>query len=762
MYLRWVALVFPMFVAWLSYGRAVEPAAPTGPVWEIESLEPGEFDYSLDDGRVILNDRFRITFEEQGERAFVVANRGRLDQSTGEIFAEGNVTLQNRDRVFTAERLIYNFQTRAMQIDHFRAGQAPFFVEGANVQGDAITGSYSAEDAWLTTDDRATPVLRLRTRNLSIIPGKQIEARGATLYVGKMPLFYFPYYRRRLDQLPSQWSLTPGYRSRYGLFFEGSYDWNLSDRLGGGANLDYRTRRGWAAGLDTRYDLGKVGSGETSVYLLDDRDPTAGSGRRFRAGDFADRNSRHRLSLYHSVDIRPDFTAKLLFQDQSDAFVNRDFFEGEFRRNPQPVSHVELAKHWRNFSVSLLARPRVDDFYQAVERLPEIRVTGLRQRLGASPLFYESETSVGHFRFRPAATDLGLHDYDAFRADTHQQLLLPRTWFDWLNVIPHTGVRLTHYGATSGGDIAIDHTGGMDRAVFNTGVELSFKASSTWAKASSSFFEVDGLRHVLQPLVNYIYVPKPDRRPWELPQFDREMQTLRLRPIDFPDYNSIDSIDSRQIVRLGVRNRLQTKRKGQVDDLLNWDLFTDWRLERNEGDLRFSDVYSDLEFKLRSWLLLGSESRFDPNDSRLNEANHTVSLLPNDRWSWTLGHRYLRDKSPDELRERFPYDPFFQQQIDSDWRWGNDLLFSRVYYRLNEEWGFRMIHQFEAMDGTMEEQSYSLYRDFSSATAVLRFRLRDHRYRRDDFSISLVFSLKAVPSIDVGDDSNRLETRLFR
>ena len=118
--------------------------------------------------------------------------------------------------------------------------------------------------------------------------------------------------------------------------------------------------------------------------------------------------------------------------------------------------------------------------------------------------------------------------------------------------------------------------------------------------------------------------------------------------------------------------------------------------------------------------------------------------------------------SPDELRDRYPYDPFFQQQIDADWRWGNDLLFSRVYYRLNEEWGFRMIHQFEASDGTMEEQSYSVYRDFSSVTAGLRFRLRDHRSGKDDFSVSLVFSLKAMPSVGLGDDSNRLETRLFR
>jgi hypothetical protein len=55
-----------------------------------------------------------------------------------------------------------------------------------------------------------------------------------------------------------------------------------------------------------------------------------------------------------------------------------------------------------------------------------------------------------------------------------------------------------------------------------------------------------------------------------------------------------------------------------------------------------------------------------------------------------------------------------------------------------------------------------VYRDFSSATAGLRFRLRDHRSGKDDFSVSLVFSLKAMPSVGLGDDSNRLETRLFR
>ena len=738
------------------------PATNGDSVWEIESLEPGDFDYNIKQGKVVLNDRFRITFKEQGESVFVIADKGQLDQSTGEIFAKGNVTLQSEDRVFTSDRLYYNFQTRSMQTDNFRAGQAPFFVEGINIKGDANKNEYSAQEVLLTSDDRSDPLLKLRTRSLNISPGKYLEAKGVTFYAGNVPIFYFPYYKRRLDQPPNHWSITPGYRSRYGMFFEGAYNWNLSDQLKGKANLDYRSLRGLAGGLDVDYDLGLLGDGDVSVYIMNDRDPQSGAGSRSGSIEFTDRTDRHRLSLFHSVNIETNFTAKLLFQDQSDRFMNRDFFESEFRQDPQPESHIEIAKHWENFSVSLLAQPQVDDFYQTVERLPELRVTGLRQRLGETPLFYESETSVGYFEFSPASDDSELTSYQALRGDTHQQLLLPSNYFNWLNVIPHAGFRFTHYGSRSSDESDFVQMNNIDRSVFNTGIEFSFKASSTFPDAKLSLLDVDGLRHVVQPMANYIFVPDPNKRPWELPQFDRELHTLRLRPIDFPDYNSIDTIDSRNVIRIGVRNRLQTKRFGLVDDVLNWELFTDWRLDTGMYEERFNDVYSDLEIKPRSWLLLGSELRYDPNKRLLNESNNTISLLPNNKWSLTLGHRYLRDLTQDELKGFFPYDPFFEDSLGENWRWGNNLLYSRLYYRFNEDWGFRMIHQFEASDGTMEEQSYSVYRDFSSITSALRFRLRDHRGGKNDFSVSLLFSLKAIPRINLGDDSNRLETQIYR
>ena len=56
----------------------------------------------------------------------------------------------------------------------------------------------------------------------------------------------------------------------------------------------------------------------------------------------------------------------------------------------------------------------------------------------------------------------------------------------------------------------------------------------------------------------------------------------------------------------------------------------------------------------------------------------------------------------------------------------------------------------------MEEQSYSLYRDFRSWTGALTFRVRDRRTAGPkDYTIAVTFSLKAFPRFGLGDDSNK-------
>ncbi|MDD9865857.1 MAG: hypothetical protein OXS32_05895, partial [Verrucomicrobiales bacterium] len=77
MHRRWTSLFLLLWAAWPSAVLPAEPATTDDAVWEIESLEPGDFDYNLNEGRVVLNDRFRIRFKEQGESAFVIAEKGK-------------------------------------------------------------------------------------------------------------------------------------------------------------------------------------------------------------------------------------------------------------------------------------------------------------------------------------------------------------------------------------------------------------------------------------------------------------------------------------------------------------------------------------------------------------------------------------------------------------------------------------------------------------------------------------------------------------
>ena len=168
----------------------------------------------------------------------------------------------------------------------------------------------------------------------------------------------------------------------------------------------------------------------------------------------------------------------------------------------------------------------------------------------------------------------------------------------------------------------------------------------------------------MEPGINYAYVPSPNRLPPTLPRFDGELGSLRLLPIEFPDYNAIDAVDSQNVFRFSLRNTIQTKRNDRVDTLLNWALYTDWRVKPRAGQGTFADAFSDLDFKPRDWLTLTSQNRYDIDNGHVRIADHHATISPEDHWSLALGHRYVRN------------DPFFLGGP------GNNLFTTSFYYQI--------------------------------------------------------------------------------
>lgn len=695
-------------------------AAETNTTWIIESLDQGEFDYDLQTGVATATNGVSVTYGG----TVLTARRVTLNRNTGDTLAEGSVLVRREGQLWRGDRLTYNFKTRVLAGKDFKTGQRPFFAAGPGLITDPTNQIYTATNVFFTTDDNSAPAHRIRTSRMVIVPGKYIEARNAVLYLGAVPVFYWPWMHKSLERHPNNYEVTPGYRSQFGPYLLNSYNWYYSKHLNGALNLDLREQRGVGFGPDFNWRSPLLGEGQFRYYYTDDNAPGL--------DPFGQPIPRNRQRLYFSdhATLDTNFNFKTVIRYQTDNQVVRDFYESEYRENTQPGSFLELNKQWANWNLNLLAQPQVNNFQETVERLPDLKLTGLRQQLGTTPLYYESESSAGYFRH--VFPDLRTNAYSATRADTYHQITLPQTFFGWLNVAPRVGGRFTYYGEADGRGAT---TTAQTRGVFNTGAEISFKASRVWRDLESGLWDVKGLRHIIEPTFNYVFVPTPTARPAQLPQFDSELPSYRLLPIDYPDYNAIDSIDSQNVLRLGLRNKLQTKRADGLDNVLNWALYTDWRLDRRPGQATFSDVYSDIDFKPRSWLTLSSETRFDLAREKFTEANHTLVLEPGSEWSVSLGHRYRVDS------------PVFGL--------GNNLIISSVYVRLSENWGAQVAHHYEARDGRMKQQLYTIYRDLRSWTGALTFRVRDTRIGPPDYTIAFTFSLKAFPKFGVDGDSHR-------
>lgn len=689
--------------------------------WDIKSLTgAGEFEYDLETGVVTATNGVIVTYGD----AQLIANRLSLNQRTGNVVAEGMVNLQRGDQLWQGERLEYNFITKQMKAEEFKVGQAPYYAGGFGLNADRTNAVYSSYFSYITTDDLAEPFYRIRAKTLVIIPDDSFQATDATVYIGKVPVMYWPRYRRTLKRHPNNWVLVPGYRSLYGPYLLSSYNWYLNEKLSGAVNLDYRQKRGVGAGPDFTYDAGKWGEGMFRYYYLRDDESSTNTLTQAVSED------RQRFHFTHRATLRTNLTATVVVRKQSDEYVIRDFFEGEFRENIQPSTFLEVNQLWSNFSLNLLAQPQINDFFETVERLPDVKLTAAPQQLGTLPLYYDGESSAGYYRHQFANN--AANEYSAWRADTYHQITLPQTYFGWLTVTPRAGGRFTHYGESEGRGVTFaEH----DRSVFNTGAEASFKASRVWNDTHSKIWDVDGLRHIIRPSINYVYVPEPQVLPRQLPQFDTVFPSFRLLPIEFPDFNAIDAIDTQNVMRFSLNNKLQTRRENLTDILLNWALYTDWRLRPQPGQGTFADLFSDFDLKPRRWITLNSQSRFDIGSGHLSLASHTITITPNNTWSVRVGHFYVQG------------DSLLGGGL------GNNLINTSFYYRLNENWGLRTTHYFEGRDGRMEEQYYTLYHDLRSWTAALTLRLRQNRGGPDDFTVAITFSLKAFPRFRLGSDT---------
>jgi len=454
---------------------------------------------------------------------------------------------------------------------------------------------------------------------------------------------------------------------------------------------------------------------------------------------------RYLVSLEDRTNFTDDIYGIANTTKMSDQYVMQDFFQGEFRIDPVPDNVIALTKTDPFFTLTGIARFQANDFFTTTERLPEVVLDIKRHALFGGPIFYEGESGFADLRLQfPEGS--GLKNYGTDRFDTFHQLTFPNTYFGWLSIMPRVGYRGTYYGKTwdLGSTVfvppsnplvpdfilpppttvnPIKFDGDTFRSVFDTGAEASFKISRKWEDVQSRAFGLDGLMHVIQPFTDFSYVKEDGPDPLSILQFDRFEPSTQLRAIDFPQFTPTDSIASWTVWRVGVRNRLETRRDDTTMTWFELDTFFDVNFENPYDRTDYSNFFNNIRFTPLPWVSLSINSQVPAFSKGFTEVNTIASVQPLANMQLSVGHRYLNDN------------PFFVN---------SSLFVVGGYYRINDNWGVGAQEQYEATTSTLEEQRYSIYRDLSSWVASLGGVIRDNNGVKQ-YGLLFTVTLKAFP-----------------
>lgn len=623
----------------ITPGEGGEAGVDVGGLGRVD-VEADHMEFTDDNKTLKLSGRVRIS---DGVNS-IQADEIEYNTETEWAVARGNVILVQNGATTELEEVRYNVATG--QADIPSKGRTQF---GALSIGAARTQKLNdihirLEDVSITTcADTEKPDFEITASRADVYEETVVRARHSVFKLHGVPFFYVPSFTMDTQRERTNFDIIPGYNSRDGVFLLTTYTKPWNPGLDHETQFDIRTERG--VGIGQNFHLRDLESGrrKTSLYLYYHYDANPYKNEReeedlLGRGIEVDEN-RYRIKFNHSDELFGNDALRARTTYMSDARVENDFFEDDFRESPVPESYINYAYLGGQYTINLeVARQLNDDFFGGVARLPEVSFNVPRTQLGESRFLFESEARLGQLERYFNENDLsnGSEDYDSLRGHVEARVFYPRKYLGWLVVTPSVGLAYTHYSdtvtteerveATSTTDAngvistslstnTVEVAAGADARVFpEFGLETSFKAFSIIHENATNIGA--GLRHVVEPFANYTFIPEPDLDPDQILQFD-----------------SIDDLDEENELAFGVRNKWQTKRitgknrdRVNIHDYANVNLRTSYDFREDVND-PWGDLRLDTRFRFWDSLYMEFDFRWDLGESELKRIDTEIEFV---------------------------------------------------------------------------------------------------------------------------------------
>ena len=683
----WGATAFGAEVASFPEKKAAN-LAPAKPEAQPELSADLPIEFNQNTKELIARENAELTTPQFTIRA----DKLTFNQKENTAQADGSVRLSYRAARILTKRAHYDIGRKHVQTQEVRAGINPIFVKGEEASGSPEALTVKNPTLYFVEPDPFG--LNLKADSLTLYPDpNRAQLKGVTFRLGPIPFFYLPSYTQRIDERPPvRLKLNAGSRHSLGGFGEASVWWTKDPVWAPGVMLDYYAKRGVMAGPMLQYDYRKKGWeqwGDFKAGFIHDH----GIEEADMLGNPIDTN-RYYYEWVHKGHLteRVDITSVLNWW--SDSRVTRDFRQDYWERNQFPDNFTELVYKGDFFYLDAFARYQTNDFYGVQQRLPSVSFDMVPIQIGKTGIYQQAQAGYVHLvqdSFQGTAGAPSLEDLFSNRYDAYYGLSRPFSPTTWSTITPVIGGRMTHYEHT------LSDSGQYTRLLGQIGFDAQARIQGLWDFKSDTW-GIDGLKHVLRPVMQYRYIPAADQGTGRIPDIDSYVFEDFPPILDLGSMRHLDEMYEINTLRVGVENILQTRGSNGIAarDLAYLNIYQDFNFTKDPQFGTYSDTYILLGLVPAQWLQFDIFNRFDSQDLTLREIRTRIRIKNGDKWFVDIGTNYL------------------QHEIEQ--------YYVHAFYRINEQFGLHGQWRYDTYYGGFTEQIYGLSQKLGNSW-ILRYEL---------------------------------------
>ncbi|HMP77988.1 MAG TPA: hypothetical protein PKD54_00920 [Pirellulaceae bacterium] len=563
------------------------------------------------------------------------------------------------------------------------------------------------------------PLVDWQTGELQVGEDYFATGRNNFVYVNDRPVFYWPRFQANLND-PTLYLERIRVSNDRILGFQVLTAWNLHQILGIRnrperttwlGNVDYLSNRGLGLGSESDYQRdgyfgipGEVEGFYRSWFIQDRGLDTLGRGR---INMTPEEERRGNFWLRHRHQFYPGFQLRAELGYITDRNFLEQFYERRWDTEKDQTTGIWLERNIGTQSYHLIADYQINPFFTQTSWLPRLDHFVLGQPLFGNRVIWNAHSHAGYGRFRIADApldpiDLGPFDWTAWeandatgvRAGTRHELQLPLQ-LGPTKIVPYALGDVTYWQE----DL---NQNDLLRGFGQVGLRTSLPFWRVDPTIQSTLWNVNGLAHKVTYEADFLYADASqdlDRLPLFDPLDDDSQEAFRHRlafntfgvpigmdvPLQYDERyfalrrgmpgwvtaGSAEIADDMMALRLGVRQRWQTKRgltgQERIIDWITLDVGTSFfpRADRDNFGADFGLTNYNFQWHVGDRVSLVSDGFFEFYSQGLRTASVGIHFNRPEMGSLLLSYRMI------------------EGPISSN------LISASTVYRMSDKWGIR-------------------------------------------------------------------------